>query len=64
MRGHVIKWFPERGFGFIKPEKVGHDAYLHISKVIDGEPRYGADVEFQMDKDKTRTFAVNVKVLN
>lgn len=64
MRGHIVKWVAEKGFGFIKPEKAEHDTFLHISKVIEGEPHYGADVEFKMDKDKTRTFAIDVRVLN
>lgn len=66
MRGHVVKWFPERGFGFIKPEKISaSDVYLHVSKVVEGNPHYGSDVEFKMSKDNTkRTFAIDVKVTN
>ena len=65
MRGHVVKWVADKGFGFIKPEKADHDVFLHISKVIEGVPRYGSDVEFAMGKDNTkRTFAIDVKVTN
>jgi cold shock CspA family protein len=63
MKGSIRKWVDDRGFGFIKTPDG--DLFLHVSKIIEGTPRYGADVEYKIDTgaDK-RTFAVAVKVLN
>lgn len=63
LKGHIAKWFPERGFGFIKPDGAGHDEYLHISKVVEGMPCYGAAVEFKTGFDKSRTFAIDVRII-
>jgi cold shock CspA family protein len=63
IKGHIVKWFDDRGFGFVKPKRATHDVYLHISKVIEGVPYYGADVEFKMS-DTARPIAFEVKVLS
>lgn len=35
--GTVIKWFPDKGFGFIKPKGVGDSIFCHKSHLAHGE---------------------------
>jgi cold shock CspA family protein len=30
-KGNLVRWFDEKGFGFIKPENGGNDIFIHIS---------------------------------
>jgi cold shock CspA family protein len=67
MKGKVIKYFPDKGFGFLKLED-GHDCYFHKSK-IDGEVEHiysgdVAEVEFRESRKKPGSFeAVSLEIL-
>lgn len=47
--GHINKWFPERGFGFIKRPGT-QDIYAHISGFLDrlARPTIDAKVKYQV----------------
>lgn len=50
MKGKIIRWIDERGFGFIhSPEYVG-DIFVHVSEFRQGfrSPQVGDDVAFQI----------------
>jgi cold shock CspA family protein len=50
MRAEIIRWFPDRGYGFAKQVGGGaHDLYLHISDVAEGVPHQGAMIECKVE---------------
>ncbi len=65
MIGRLIKYDPDRGFGFIRPTGGGNDIFVHISdaeasgiaELIVGD-RYGFDELLDPKRGKTR--AVNL----
>lgn len=61
--GQVKKWFPDRGFGFIKSWQDGENYFCHVSKCEDGELVVGSTVEFGLMQDKRdpeKQFCVHV----
>jgi cold shock CspA family protein len=66
MRGHVVKWISERGFGFVKPDHVSSkDIYFHATAIEGGEDTifFGAPVEYDLDDSGgSRPSAMSVKV--
>jgi cold shock CspA family protein len=70
--GVIVRWFskqegrqgPVGGFGFLKPDGANHDLFFHGLRVIEGEPRNGAKVEFTRmeNAESKRPFATEIKV--
>jgi cold shock CspA family protein len=70
--GTIVRWFPERigrsgrtgGFGFLKPDGANHDLFFHVLRVIEGEARQGARVEFKRTENPTtkQSFAIDITV--
>ncbi len=63
MKGKVVRFNPEKGFGFIKTED-GRDAFFHYSSlVMEGyktiEPN--AEVEFDLEESEKGLRANNIK---
>ena len=63
----TVKWFnTTKGFGFIQPEDGGKDVFVHISAVeragLSGLNE-GQRVEFELQDERGRTAAVNLKAL-
>lgn len=67
MQGKVTKYFPMRGFGFVKPDDGGQDLFLHIRDMVGGEPDdlpAGTRVSYETEPGRDgRLRAVSVKVL-
>jgi CspA family cold shock protein len=63
----TVKWFNStKGFGFIQPEEGGSDVFVHISAVERAGLRglnEGQRVEFELQSERGRTAAVNLKPL-
>jgi CspA family cold shock protein len=63
----TVKWFnPTKGFGFMQPEEGGPDVFVHISAVEKAGLRTlneGQRVEYELQKERGKTAAVNLKAL-
>jgi CspA family cold shock protein len=63
----TVKFFNDmRGFGFIQPEDGGSDAFVHISAVEKAGLRSlneGQRLEYELQKERGKTAAVNLKTL-
>jgi CspA family cold shock protein len=45
--GRLVKWSPDRGYGFIEPDGGGVDVFAHIKQLrASGPPDEGMRVEF------------------
>lgn len=63
----TVKWFnPTKGFGFIQPENGGNDVFVHITAVqkagLAGLNEH-ARVEYELESQRGKTAAVNLKLL-
>ncbi len=67
MANGTVKWFNStKGFGFIQPEAGGSDVFVHISAVEKAGMRSlneGQRVSYDMQEERGRTAAVNLKAL-
>ncbi len=67
MANGTVKWFNStKGFGFIQPEDGGKDVFVHISAVERaGLPglNEGQQVNYELQNERGRTAAVNLKPL-
>ena len=67
MSDGTVKWFnTTKGFGFIQPEDGGADVFVHISAVERAGLRSlneGQRVSFELQKERGKTAAVNLKPL-
>ncbi|MCF9887638.1 cold shock domain-containing protein [Vibrio parahaemolyticus] len=50
MKGIIVRWVDDRGFGFINSEELDGDIFVHVSKFKKGyrRPQIGDQVEFQL----------------
>lgn len=62
----TVKWFnTQKGYGFIVPDEGGKDIFVHISAIEKSGLRTlneGQKVEYELQNDKGKTAAVNIKV--
>lgn len=64
----TVKWFnANKGFGFIEPEDGGNDVFVHITSVersgLSGLDE-GQKVEFEIEEQKGKQSACNLKVVS
>ena len=63
----TVKWFSDdKGFGFITPDEVGKDLFVHHSAIVaDGFRTLpeGAKVSFESEPSDKGPKAVNVQVI-
>jgi cold shock CspA family protein len=64
-KGKLVRWFDDKGFGFIKPENGKDDIFIHISalKGMSRKPLIGDVIHYQISFDTNgKTRAVNPKI--
>ncbi len=63
----TVKWFnSQKGFGFIVPDNGGKDVFVHISAVEKAGLRTlneNQKVEYDLEENRGRTAATNLKVI-
>jgi CspA family cold shock protein len=63
----TVKWFnTTKGYGFIQPEDGGADVFVHVSAVEKAGLRglnEGQRVEFELQNERGKTAAVNLRAL-
>lgn len=52
MKGRIIKWDDEKGFGFIKSTEASENIFVHASNFVDKRlrPAIGDDVSFELQQ--------------
>ena len=64
----TVKWFnTNKGYGFIEPDDGGKDVFIHISAVEKSGFKTlleNQKVTFEINKDKGRSSAANIKVIS
>lgn len=61
MQGTVHSYSTDKGYGFIRRDDGGLDAFYHISSVTGKKPTIGQRVEFELTEDNGRPRAKNVQ---
>ena len=64
----TVKWFnTNKGYGFIEPDDGGKDVFIHISAVEKSGLKTlleNQKVTFEINQDKGRSSAANIKIVN
>ena len=67
MMNGTVKWFnTAKGYGFIEPENGEKDVFIHISAVEKSGLKTlleNQKVSFEINQDKGRSSAANIKVI-
>jgi len=62
----TVNWFnPTKGYGFIQPQAGGKDVFVHISAVERAgltTLNEGQNLEYEIEENRGKTSAVNLKV--
>ncbi len=65
MKGKLVKWNDERGFGFIKSDNIKHDVFIHISELkrMSRKPKVSDVIFFDVITEKNgKKRAVNAVI--
>ena len=64
----TVKWFnSNKGYGFIEPDDGGKDVFIHISAVEKSGLKTlleNQKVTFEINQDKGRSSAANIKIVS
>jgi CspA family cold shock protein len=62
-KGTVLRFFDQKGFGFIQPENGSKDLFVHINEVEGGQIQSGDSVEFEVTEGRKGPQASSVRVI-
>ena len=67
MTNGMVKWFnTNKGYGFIQPDNGNKDVFVHISAVEKSGLKTlleNQKVSFEINQDKGRSYAANIKFI-
>ncbi|EKO4004371.1 cold shock domain-containing protein [Vibrio fluvialis] len=65
MKGKIVRWVDDRGFGFINTPDIKGDIFVHVSKFRKGyrRPQVGDDVEFLLDSKAPKLSVLKAKLI-
>ena len=67
MTNGMVKWFnTTKGYGFIQPDNGNKDVFVHISAIEKSGLKTlleNQKVSFEINQDKGRSYAANIKVI-
>jgi len=66
--GSIVRWNPDKGYGFIKPDRSGDNVFVHISQIcveVKAHICQGMNVSYQtqFDRLKNKNTAENVRLI-
>ncbi len=61
--GTIHTWVNTAGWGFAKPHGRTFGVFVTASEIIEGAPRVGAEIEFEVHLETQRPYATKVRVL-
>ena len=68
MENGTVKWFnTNKGYGFIEPDDGGKDVFIHISAVEKSGLKTlleNQKITFEINQDKGRSSAANIKIVS
>ena len=68
MLNGTVKWFnTNKGYGFIEPDDGGKDVFIHISAVEKSGLKTlleNQKITFEINQDKGRSSAANIKIVS
>ncbi len=68
MLNGTVKWFnTNKGYGFIEPDDGGKDVFIHISAVEKSGLKTlleNQKITFEINQDKGRSLAANIKIVS
>jgi len=64
LKGKLVRWNKEKGFGFIKANTIKGDIFIHISELntMSRKPIVGDLIHFKLVKDKNKNKAVKARI--
>ena len=62
-KGTVLRFFDQKGFGFIQPDGGRKDLFVHINEVEGGQLQAGDNVEYEVTDGRKGPQASSVKVV-
>jgi CspA family cold shock protein len=64
--GSIVKYFEDKGFGFIRPDNGGKDVFFHISRLTEGSASDlvpAAKILYEVGMDRTgKTAATSLRI--
>jgi CspA family cold shock protein len=64
----TVKWFnTNKGYGFIEPDDGGKDVFIHVSAVEKSGLKTlleNQKITFEINQDKGRSSAANIKIVS
>jgi cold shock CspA family protein len=64
MQGNILKFYPERRYGFLQDTETGVDYFFHRGDVLEEKvPHTGALVSFELTEYNGRKKAINIRTV-
>ncbi len=64
--GKIVKWYDDKGFGFIRATKDSKDFFLHISQIhrLKKRPEINELISYEIAKDEKAAFVLLMSAMS